>query len=457
MFLFSSALIWLVIGIVLGLISSIKLHGPGFLSQLSWLTYGRVYPASQNAVVYGFSAQALLGIALWLIARLGRVSLQGPGMIVVGGVFWNFAIAMGLVGILTGNSTGYEWLEMPRSASSLLFFSYALIGVWALITFHMRRERQLYVSQWYLLAALLWFPWIYSTAQLLLVVSPVRGVMQAIVNGWFVHNLFEVWFSFLGLAGVFYFIPKIIGQPLHSRYLALFAFWMLAFFGSWGGVYADAPVPKWVSSLSIATRVMMLIPMLAIGLNIQSTLSAHCAILKTNMVLRFVWVGAISYLLATLLGIVGALRSVSEVTLFTLYTNAITNLQLYGFLGMVVAGGIYYIVPRLTECDWPSTGLIRFHFSTATLGVALLVLPQLIGGVLQGIKLNDPQVPFLSVVKSTIPFLGMSTLGELLLLVGNLALLVNLLKILPACCTCCLGRVSNSTPQPKAVAVGGRI
>ena len=457
MFLFSSALIWLVIGIVLGLISSIKLHGPGFLSQLSWLTYGRVYPASQNAVVYGFGAQALLGIALWLIARLGRVSLQGPGMIVVGGVFWNFAIAMGLVGILTGNSTGYEWLEMPRSASSLLFFSYALIGVWALITFHMRWERKLYVSQWYLLAALLWFPWIYSTAQLLLVVSPVRGVMQAIVNGWFVHNLFEVWFSFLGLAAIFYFIPKIIGQPLHSRYLALFAFWMLAFFGSWGGVYADAPVPKWVSSLSIATRVMMLIPMLAIGLNIQRTLFAQCAILKTNIVLRFVWVGAICYLLATLLGIVGALRSVSEVTLFTLYTNAITNLQLYGFLGMVVAGGIYYIVPRLTACDWPSAGMIRFHFFTATLGVTLLVLPQLVGGVLQGIKLNDPQVPFLSVVKSTIPFLGMSTLGELLLLAGNLALLVNLLKILPACCTCCLGRVSNSTPQPKAVAVGGRI
>jgi cytochrome c oxidase cbb3-type subunit 1 len=461
MFLFTSALLWLVFGLVLGLISSIKLHGAGFLSGPSWLTYGRIYPASQNALVYGFTAQAFIGMALWLLARLSRASLQGSGMIIVGGLFWNLGVAIGLFGILAGQNTGYQWLEMPGYASALLFFSYAFIGIWALITFHIRRERSLYVSQWYLVAALLWFPWIYSTAQLLLVVWPVRGVMQAVVNGWFAHNLFEVWFASLGLAAIYYFVPKVLGQPLYSRNLALFAFWVLAIFGSWGGMYAGAPVPKWVSSLSIVTRVMMLIPVLAIALNLHRTMGMKsgmkCAALKTSIVLRFVLAGAFCYLLSNLLGIAGALRSVNEVTLFTVYELAETNLHLYGFLGLVVVGGIYYIVPRIAESEWPSAGMIRFHFWTAVAGVALMVVPLVLGGILQGFKLNDAQVPFLSVVRSTIPFLGMSTLGGLLLLAGSAALLINVIKILPACCGCCCPKVSNSAMPSKPVAVGGRV
>ena len=61
-----------------------------------------------------------------------------------------------------------------------------------MLTFHQRRERQLFVSQWFLFAALFWFPWIYSTANLLLLAFPVRGMAQAVILVVFRCNL---WWS----------------------------------------------------------------------------------------------------------------------------------------------------------------------------------------------------------------------------------------------------------------------
>src|SRR5216110_329549 len=68
---FVGALIWLVLNSVLGLITSIKLHAPGFLANCSWLSYGRVSPAQTNALMFGFALQAAVAVAVWLLCRLG--------------------------------------------------------------------------------------------------------------------------------------------------------------------------------------------------------------------------------------------------------------------------------------------------------------------------------------------------------------------------------------------------
>src|SRR6266851_2366006 len=65
--MFVSAAIWLVIGSVFALISSLKFHSPNILGTCIWLTYGRVRPAYTNCVLYGFCLQAGLGVGLWLI------------------------------------------------------------------------------------------------------------------------------------------------------------------------------------------------------------------------------------------------------------------------------------------------------------------------------------------------------------------------------------------------------
>src|SRR6266542_7109800 len=183
--LFSSGVCWLVLGTLLALISSIKLHAPGFLADCSWLTLGRVRPAALNAFLYGFASQVGLGVLLWLMCRLGRVKLVFLWPVVVAWKFWNLGVTVGLLAILAGASTGFEWLEMPRYAAGILFVSYALIGLCAVTTFTMRRQRELFPSHWYLLAALSWFPWIYSAANYLLLLDPVRGTLQAAVDAWY--------------------------------------------------------------------------------------------------------------------------------------------------------------------------------------------------------------------------------------------------------------------------------
>ena len=69
---FTSAVFWLLVGTSLALLTSIKLHTPGFLASSSWLTFGRVRPAHLNTVAYGWASMAGVGVILWLMARLSR-------------------------------------------------------------------------------------------------------------------------------------------------------------------------------------------------------------------------------------------------------------------------------------------------------------------------------------------------------------------------------------------------
>jgi cbb3-type cytochrome oxidase subunit 1 len=61
----------------------------------------------------------------------------------------------------------------------------------------------------------------------------------------------------------------------------------------------------------------------------------------------------------------------------------------------------------------------------ATLGIALGLLPLVLGGIVQGRNLLDANVAFVDVAKSTLMFLRLSTIGDFLILLGHLLLLVN--------------------------------
>jgi cytochrome c oxidase cbb3-type subunit 1 len=446
MFLFGKAAGWLVLSSVFSLIASLKFHSPNILADYPWLTYGRVQAAQANMLIYGFAMQAGIGVALWLICRLGRTTLLQPGFITVSALVWHLGVLIGVVGILAGDSTGFEWLEMPRYASPVLFLAYVLMGIWALLTFHQRRERGLYVSQWFLLAALFWFAWIYSTSNLLLVFAPVRGTLQAGIDWWYANNLNGIWFGFIGLATIFYFIPKILNRPLHSYSQAVFAFWALALFSGWGGIPAGAPLPAWMPSLSTVLGALTIVPLLAVALNCHLTLAGNYSKLRANLPLRFIVFGLAAFLLTNLLNVVGSLYFVSEITRFTWFTAAQKQLGLYGFFAMTMFGAIYYIVPRLMRSEWPSARLVNLHFWCAAFGTVLYFLPLAAGGVVEGLAMNNADVPFMDVLKKTLMFLRVSTLGDLLMLLGNCCLMWNLCVMFYRCCrACCLPVIAAVT------------
>jgi len=458
--LFTSGVCWLVFGTVLALIAAIKLHKGDFLADTSWLTLGRIRPASMNLFLYGFASQVGIGVMLWLMCRLGRVKLCFQWPLIVSWKLWNLGVTVGVLAILAGASTGLEWLEMPRAAAGMLFVAYVMIGGCAVATFTMRRECELYPSQWYLLAAIFWFPWIYSAANYLLVVDPVRGTMQAAVNAWFTGNFAGLWLTPLGLAAIFYFLPRLSGQPLHSRELAAYGFWTLAFFTNFSGLTAliGGPVPRWMPAVSTAATVCLLVAVISNGLNWYLTCrpacaSGNCDAMKKDAVLNFVQFGALAYLVH---GVVSALMSVPQVaaiTNFTYATVARNNLLLHGFVAMVLFGCLYYIIPQLTQVKWPNEKWIRIHLLCSVIGVGLLFLGLGFGGLLQGFKLANPAVPFMDVVRGTVPFVGLSTLGVLLLLVGQVAFVANLTGLLraflaPACQSFC-AEVCGCAPVAK--------
>ncbi len=423
--LWVGAAAWLIVASIFGLIASVKFHSPGFLADSAWLSFGRVHAVATNALLYGFALPAGLGVVLWIVARLAGSPLVNPLIICFGAKLWNLGVLVGLAGICIGDSTGFEHLEMPGYAAVFLFLGYLTIGVCTTLKFHRPGERGLEPAEWFFLAALFWFPWIFSTAHLLLTFHPVRGVTQAIVDWWYSNNLNFIWLGLVGLAVVFYFLPRLTGRSLHSRPLALLAFWTLILFGSWCGIPTSAPVPAWMPVMSSIAAVLTLLTLIAVGLNVYRTRRGAQAKEKPDASPRFIYFGVAMFLLAGVMRAVAGLPEVSRITNFTWFTAAQWHLTVYGFFAMTMFGAIYHIVPRVTGMDWPCAKSVRAHFWLGAIGILLLALPLAAGGIRQGIQLNSG-VDFMVLTKTTLHFLRVGTLGEVLILIGNSLLVVNL-------------------------------
>src|SRR5262249_13846866 len=84
------ATVWLVVGTLIGLITSIKLHWPEFLPY-AWLSFGRVRPAHTNLVILGWSSLVLVGLSLYVVSRTSRVPLWSPRLARISLALWNLA------------------------------------------------------------------------------------------------------------------------------------------------------------------------------------------------------------------------------------------------------------------------------------------------------------------------------------------------------------------------------
>jgi cytochrome c oxidase cbb3-type subunit 1 len=376
-------------------------------------------------------------------------------MTTIGAKFWNLGVTVGVIGILAGDSTGYETLEMPFYAALLLFIGYSTIGVYGLLTLHRRRYFSLFVSQWFLVAALFWFPWIYSTAYMLISVFPVRGITQAAIAYWYAANLQTVWMGAVGLAAAFYLVPKLKQRELHSHNLALFTFWGLVLFGGWTGIPHSAPLPAWMAALSSSASVLMLIPLLTVRMNLYRTIGCVWTRRESHESLRFVCVGIAGFLAAGLVSILVSFPLVARVTELTWFAVARQHLTLYGFFAFMMFGAIYYIVPRLTGIEFCSAKLIRAHLVLAIAGVSLIAIPLAIGGILQGVRLGRPGTGFNEITKGTLMFLRASTVGDLCLAIGHVVLLLNLAGMVRRFCQTRVNAVySSMTEEIKPAGAG---
>jgi len=422
--LLGSALLWLVLSGMLALVNLVQLHTPTFLADCPVLSYGRAQAMQETAFIYGWAANAGLAVALWILGRLGGAPLRSLNWVVVGTVFWNLAIVLGLAGIATGDGSSHAWLHMPRYVLPIMLIAYGTIAVSGVLAWTGRRHEMTFASQWYAVAALFLFPWIFSLAQMMLVFAPERGVLQALVAGWFVQGAWTLWLAPLALAAGYYLVPKITGRIIPSYDFAALSFWTLLFVGAWtGGRHLiGGPVPAWIATIAVVSCALLLFHYIVVAVNLRAAFSGG-----GSTVLKFVAFGLGAYVVGGFLDAATAMRGLAVVTQFTFFSGAQAQLALNGAFSMMIYGAIYFLAPRITGRAWPSLALIRAHYAAAVIGLVGLVVALIVAGWIQGHDLNNPAVAFASIGTHVRPWLLTATAAQAVLLLGNLLLATHLI------------------------------
>ena len=429
MFFLTSGAAWLAVSILLGIIASAKVHAPDLLSSCAWLTYGRVFPAHLNALVYGWGMQAAFAVIIWLMARLSRKECTMTGTILTAGHLWNLGVSLGVIGILSGNGTGIPWMEFPTFAWPVLLASYIAILIGSFIQFRVRPEGHVYISQWYLLAAMIWFPWIFITANTLLHCIPGHPVMGAAISAWFRSAFIFLFFMPVAIGAAYYRAPKVTGRPIFSYSLAKLGFWSLAIIAPWAGMQklTGAPIPYFLPYLGAAATALIFVPAATAAYNTIRTMLSAEETLAVSPSLRFTVAGITGLIvLAAAAVFLNLPVSTLPLTQFSLSGYGFEILAIYGFFSLVMFGTAYFIVPRVTRREWLSSRLIKIHFLFSVYGIITVALITLFGGLQQGIGQEDWKQPWAAAASRAYPYAVANTVAWILILFSNLFFLLHL-------------------------------
>jgi cbb3-type cytochrome oxidase subunit 1 len=96
---------------------------------------------------------------------------------------------------------------------------------------------------------------------------------------------------------------------------------------------------------------------------------------------------------------------------------------------MTMFGAAYYILPRLFNLKLTSDRSMRAHFWLSATGVILMAGPLLAAGILEGVKAHDSSHSVLEIARGSLMFFRISSIGELLMLAGNVLFFINLSRL----------------------------
>ena len=95
-----------------------------------------------------------------------------------------------------------EYLEIPWQIAIFMFVGFALVILPLLFTLSSRKVEHLYVSVWYIVAALLWIALLFLVGKM---PGVHTGVQQATTNWWYGHNVLGLWFTPVSVGAIYYF------------------------------------------------------------------------------------------------------------------------------------------------------------------------------------------------------------------------------------------------------------
>lgn len=380
---FLSALWWSLLGMGAGLFAGMEFSNPDLVHNIPQLSMPHLRMWHVNAVALGWLSMGYVGSMFHFVPTLAKTKLWSERL----GNFtmwaWNLVMVGAFCTLLNGATEGREYAEL--SAVLDVFVAVALVSVALNIymTVVNRRVKKLYVSLWYFLGALFWFPLVYIIGQRTFVALP--GLNDAIIGWFYGHNILGMWFTTVGVGMMYYLLPRLTNAPLYSHGLSMLGFWGIALFYAPTGTHhiLQSPVPEWLKAIAVISSVFLLVPVLTVLTNFFMTMKGKWQMAVTDMPLRFTVTSCIFYLITCTQGPFQATRWINWYLHFSQWVVGHAHLALLGTFSFILTAAFYYSIPRLTGREWASQGLIRAHWWLKTLGFTLMMISLTTAGLIQ--------------------------------------------------------------------------
>jgi cytochrome c oxidase cbb3-type subunit I len=377
-----SAAFWLVVGTSVGEYLGIKFVAPD-ADHLSWLSFGRLRPVHTNMVFWGWASLGMLGIGNYIVPRVSNTPLASLKL-----GWWalwltNAQVLLGTLCLMGGiNNGGGEYREYIWPVQLLFGIALSLTLTNFLRTIAKRKTGEIYLSNWYIVSALMY----------LIVISLVAylpfwqdGLGETIVQGYYMHQAVGMWFMLFTLGIVYYFLPQQLNRPIYSYSLGILAFWTQILFYTTIGThhFVFSAIPWWLQTVAIVGSVGMIIPVVAGTTNFLMTFRGGWYKLRDSYTLPFFLTGVVFYFTGSMQGTAEAFRGTNLMWHFTDFTVAHSHLTMYGIISFFIWAASYALVPRLTRQEAPQL-TIGAHFWLALLGLLFYTVPLMYGATLKG-------------------------------------------------------------------------
>jgi cytochrome c oxidase cbb3-type subunit I len=438
-----AAVLWGVVGMLVGVIIAAQLTWPELNMGISFLSYGRLRPLHTNAVIFAFGGCALFASSYYVVQRTCQVRLFGGPLAMATFWGWQLVILLAAITLPLGITSGKEYAELEWPIDILITLVWVAYAVVFFGTVGMRKVRHIYVANWFFGAFILTVALLHLVNSAALPVglfksySAYAGVQDAMVQWWYGHNAvgFFLTAGFLGM--MYYFIPKQAERPIYSYRLSIVHFWALIFTYMWAGPHHlhYTALPDWAQSIGMIFSLVLLAPSWGGMINGIMTLSGAWHKLRDDPILKFLIVSLSFYGMSTFEGPMMSIKTVNALSHYTDWTVGHVHSGALGWVGLISMGTLYYLIPRMFgRTTMYSVKAIELHFWVSTIGIVLYIAAMWIAGVMQGLmwRAINPDgtlvYSFVESVKATFPFYVIRLTGGLLYLGGMLIMSWNVIK-----------------------------
>ena len=435
-----AAVLWGVVGMLVGVLIAAQLAFPDLLGGISWLSYGRLRPLHTNAVIFAFGGSALFATSYHVVQRTCQVPLFLPKLAMFTFWGWQAVIVLAAVTLPLGITQGKEYAELEWPIDLLIAVVWVAYAIVFFGTIGIRKVRHIYVANWFFGAFIIAVAVLHIVnsaampAGLWKSYSAYAGVQDAMVQWWYGHNAvgFFLTAGFLGM--MYYYIPKQAERPIYSYRLSIVHFWALIFTYMWAGPHHlhYTALPDWAQSVGMLFSLVLLAPSWGGMINGIMTLSGAWHKLRDDPILKFLIVSLSFYGMSTFEGPMMSIKVVNSLSHYTDWTIGHVHSGALGWVAYISFGAIYCLVPWLWNRELYSNRLVNWHFWISTLGIVLYITAMWVSGILQGLMwrayttLGFLEYSFIESVEAMHPFYVIRMLGGVLFLAGALLMVVNL-------------------------------